>query len=378
MLKSNTSRWIVAALLHVAILPARSFAWNFVGHELIARIAWDQLSPDARNQIRLIIRQHPALQADLLKDMPSDFGDRDAYATIVSASWPDMIRNEHNPWHDKYHKAPWHYINIPFILDGTDKTKLKDADRASGDWTPGTEPTNLVQALKKCEKDLRDPAVSLSDKAIALSWYLHLAGDAHQPLHANTLFENRFPTGDRGGNSCIVRAPVLTTQPSLISIDDVASLPGQNLIHDAAEPPATTRSATGRSATGPATMPSEGPVNLHFYWDNIFGRLAPPRVLDALQNELTTEYPVAALRPQSVDLQYGDWVDESFKIAVHEVRRDGTLAVGTLDQMHQRSHPPFPELPPDYLARTQEISRRQITLAGYRLAAELNDIFAAK
>ena len=230
MLKLSAWRFMVAAVVLCALLPTRSLAWNFVGHEVITRIAWDQLTPDAKQQVRQIIRQHPAWNADLLKHMPDDFGDQDLYAFLVAASWPDVIRADRSPWH-ALHRPTWHYINIPFILDGTNRAALKGADRASTDWTPGTEPDNLVQALAKCEHDLRDPNLPGPQKAIALSWFIHLAGDAHQPLHANTLFSDKFPAGDKGGNGSTVKSPVLTTQPSLVSAEDLlGSIEADNLV----------------------------------------------------------------------------------------------------------------------------------------------------
>lgn len=33
---------------------------------------------------------------------------------------------------------------------------------------------------------------------------IHMVGDMHQPMHAATLFDERFPQGDKGGNSFTV------------------------------------------------------------------------------------------------------------------------------------------------------------------------------
>jgi len=46
-----------------------------------------------------------------------------------------------------------------------------------------------------------------ADKAMALSWLLHLVGDAHQPLHAAGFFSREFPESDRGGNAFFVQPP---------------------------------------------------------------------------------------------------------------------------------------------------------------------------
>ena len=371
MLQLTPRRYASAAILLALVLPSQSFAWNFVGHELVARIAWDQLTPHAREQVRLLIRQHPALKADLIKDMPADFGDKDMYAFIVSATWPDIIRSQMDPWHEKYHHPTWHYIDMPFIMPGTDLSKLSNVEAGPFQWIPGTDPTNVVQAMQKCEKDLRDPDLAGPEKAIALSWYLHLVGDVHQPLHANSLFSDRFPTGDKGGNGSFIRAPILTTQPSLIPISELITPHGVNLMHNDGSKPAPMKT--------PATLPADEPINLHAFWDNIFGRIAPPVVLDALQKELTTEYPPAALHQVTADLQYGDWAVESNDFAIRDVRLNGKLETGTqADMAANPAHPTLPPLPPDYMARAQEVARLRITTAGYRLAAMLNEIFAAQ
>lgn len=368
MSKSNATRLAAAVLLCVAAMPTQGFSWNFVGHETIARIAWENLTPQARTQMRALIRRHPALNADLLSGMPADFGDRDLFAFMVSATWPDVIRSERNPWHG-LHRPAWHYINMPFILAGTNRAALKDAVEGPMTWQPGAEPLNVVQALQKCEKDLRDPNLPAPDKAVALSWFLHMAGDLHQPLHANTLFSDRFPAGDKGGNGSVVQAPVLTTQPALVSSEEVAaSIAADNLL----------RSGTSSSAAPPATLPSEAPINLHSYWDNIFGRFGAPRVLDALQNEITTEHPPAELRDVMANLHYDAWATESNDVAIREVRRDGTLDTGTSDELKDANHGPFPALPADYLTRAQATSRLRMATAGYRIASVLNGIFDAK
>ena len=63
---------------------------------------------------------------------------------------------------------------------------------------------NAVQALNKNLDQLNDPATPNPQKAVALCWVLHLAGDLHQPLHGAALFSTarfrQLPAGDRGGN----------------------------------------------------------------------------------------------------------------------------------------------------------------------------------
>jgi hypothetical protein len=100
-----------------------------------------------------------------------------------------------------YNRPRWHYINLP--------TYLTTADRRLGVPNPPlddvpTEPElelNLVQALTRQSHVLCSIDASPAERALALSWLLHLMADLHQPLHATALYAlGRFPHGDRGGN----------------------------------------------------------------------------------------------------------------------------------------------------------------------------------
>lgn len=49
----------------------------------------------------------------------------------------------------------------------------------------------------KEEKDLLDDQF---EKSFMLSFFIHVLGDIHQPLHSCSLFSDEFPNGDQGGN----------------------------------------------------------------------------------------------------------------------------------------------------------------------------------
>jgi len=38
------------------------------------------------------------------------------------------------------------------------------------------------------------------EKSLLMRYLIHVLGDIHQPLHASSLFDDRFPKGDMGGN----------------------------------------------------------------------------------------------------------------------------------------------------------------------------------
>ncbi len=76
--------------------------------------------------------------------------------------------------------SDWHYVNFPF----------KPADNTA--TTPVSIGGNLLEAYEENLAILKGEARE-SDKAVALCWVLHLAGDIHQPLHSSTYITAQFP-----------------------------------------------------------------------------------------------------------------------------------------------------------------------------------------
>src|SRR5687768_16651367 len=86
------ARLLLALALALLVVPQQAHAWGRLGHRLVAALAWDDLTPQARAQI-----------ADLLKD--------EADPTLPGiASWADELR-EHDPDLGK-RSSSWHYVNI--------------------------------------------------------------------------------------------------------------------------------------------------------------------------------------------------------------------------------------------------------------------------
>jgi nuclease S1 len=136
--------------------PSFSSAWGHVGHETVAYIAQDHLSPKARRAVK-----------DLLG------GDNLAWVS----TWADSIvafRPE---------TAPWHYFNLNVRQD-------------QGEYDIADVCRNhdcIVDQIKKDISILRQPFASRRDKTEALKFLVHFMGDIHQPLHC-------ADDKDRGGN----------------------------------------------------------------------------------------------------------------------------------------------------------------------------------
>jgi hypothetical protein len=71
---------------------------------------------------------------------------------------------------------------------------------------------NVWGTLKYCNASLAlldaDTTPSTRGKmflaSFCLRWLVHVVGDVHQPLHTTQRFSDQFPTGDQGGNLCLI------------------------------------------------------------------------------------------------------------------------------------------------------------------------------
>ena len=161
----------IAGILALSMVPA--FGWGPEGHSLVAKIAWEQLTPAARERVKAILAPGQTL------------------ASV--ASWADEVRRS------RAETGPWHYIDIPI-----DKRRLDMArDCPKNDC--------VIPKIADFRKALKDPSVSADQRREALMFLVHFIGDMHQPLHCS---DNH----DRGGND--VRVQFLDRRTNLHSLWD--------------------------------------------------------------------------------------------------------------------------------------------------------------
>jgi hypothetical protein len=142
-------------------IPIPAYAWGPEGHEVIAHIAADNLSPAAHLRI-------------------SQFLGGDAPALMVlDSNWADEIRA------DRPQTTNWHFVNIEIGSKGYDPRR----DCAQGDC--------VVAQIGRDVAMLRDPKAPHAAKIEALRFLIHFVGDLHQPLHA-------ADRRDKGGNNLAV------------------------------------------------------------------------------------------------------------------------------------------------------------------------------
>lgn len=135
-------------------------AWGPNGHRIVAQIADNHLSKNARDAVNGLIGRSVPL--------------------ALISTWADEIKSDPS-WR---HASPWHYVNIP--PDESIETSWRNP---RGD---------VIEAIQRFEGVLRDRDANREEKAEALKFLVHLVGDVHQPLHVGY-------ASDRGGNDVRVR-----------------------------------------------------------------------------------------------------------------------------------------------------------------------------
>ena len=174
------------ALLVAGAVPAH--AWNDFAHEVVARIAWEELGPEVRNRVLALFRQAPkdCLMhcLDLNQDRRRGCGrfayrlgdagsseDADRILFERAAYWPDLARQL-----DKYNRPTWHYIGW---------TWRQGADGSAHDTDlPVAEP-NAVSQLVELARSVADPSGRADKRAI------HLAGSSTSSATSTSLFTRR-------------------------------------------------------------------------------------------------------------------------------------------------------------------------------------------
>jgi hypothetical protein len=188
-----TALALAGALLSAT--PAR--AWDEVGHKVVARIAWDHMTPRARQQAVALLMAAPA-DAGIRALMPQDgrpLAERERDLFVNTSVWADLIRSRSHVG-SRYAHSDWHYVNFFWEqrAPGARPVDRPDVPRAG----------ELLNRLQHYRTSLGNASLPDAERAIDLAWTLHLVGDGHQPLHNSARITPRDTAGDRGGNSFLL------------------------------------------------------------------------------------------------------------------------------------------------------------------------------
>ncbi len=292
-------------------------AWDATGHMLVAQIAHDRLNEKAREKV-------DALAAKLEEKGVT-------YNAVSIACWPDDIKSKDSTSPHQGQFRPWHYVDIG--CRPTDPDVLGQR--------PLLEPTkgDVIASLNLCADLIRTHRTDsmVPKEEVALALLMHFVGDIHQPLHTTARYnpdpkpDDKYKD-DAGGNGV-----------SLANLDDTP---------------------WGK--------------NLHTFWDESYRRFyengrikAMPELkeADVLSNPATKDWlkrlePDAPRQP-NLDFDPKAWALEVHEIACAHVYGDLNSPYGAKDVVLSKK----------YVEDSAQIARKQIVLAGYRLAALLNDLY---
>lgn len=315
--------------LFLLISSQATSAWDDSGHKLVAYIAWETMTPQAREKsMKLLLNAPEDSQLVALFPTPPDIdistypiGTRSKASKqreffMIAAYWADIVRERQFPNRYKYHRGNWHYVN-------TFWRQVNGNVEIITDIKPDDE--NIIERLFHFDKLLKDSNAQDTEKSIALAWVLHLGGDIHQPLHASGRITDEDPkNGDQGGNTFLL---------------------------------------------SPKETPRNQQLNLHWFWDSILVRsiarkndASDMEYLLPIGNKIMKAYPLAKMKGRLKEGQFDEWQKESFQVASAQLY-PATLKRNTLPSEAYRK-------------QAVKIAEEQIALGGYRLGAMLNQIFS--
>lgn len=307
----------VTLLTIFMVLPA--IGWDDVGHKITGYIAWQRMSPLARENVIKILRSAP--EESQLGTFYKSYGpepeeSRKLEYFMLVPSWADIIRDRaFDTRYKKYHKGNWHYAD----------TFWKQVNGNIETLTGFEEGGQAVTRLTEFDALIRNSSAANADKAIAIAWIMHLGGDIHQPLHTSARVTETEPKGDQGGNLFLL-SPVGTAR--------------------------------------------ENQVNLHWYWDSIVGRniaiknnMCERDYVEMLAKKFMKDHPFAEFQNKLNLSKYDDWQKEGFAY--------NNTVVFTANLKRN-------EMPSEqYRKNAFKLAESQLSLAGYRLGETLNAVFQA-
>jgi S1/P1 Nuclease len=278
---------LLAFLLFAA--PTQLWGWGNTGHEAVAYVAWQQMTPAARARALELLKRVPALDNPMhtktvpgydawVADLPSGLSkdDQNLYLFMRAATWADTIK--HVGFKDSDTPPPgvttdvnigftdtashgyWHFIDTAFA---SDHSTVPD--------TPVPNAATQIVALRTAIAS--GEAADL--EAYDLIWLEHLVGDIHQPLHGTTRYFASI--GDEGGNTVKIRLPA----------------------------------SMKKAFEG--TLSKDYPTELHAFWDDLPGEGDPG---PALPQAAKFARPLPdADAAKATDTDPSDWAAESFSLA---------------------------------------------------------------
>lgn len=313
--------FIASSLLVAGATAPAAHAWGCKGHYITALIAEKHINPNAWAIITQILDAAP-IDPGLSRYCKEKAED----AFTDSATWADDERSV-NP-----STAGWHFIDIPR------GATLGDISQ----YCPATTGC-VTQAIADQLALLRDPNTPAVKRADALRYIIHFVGDIHQPLHTTS-------NNDRGGNC--------------VPVEFFGKAPAEtNKQKESFQP------------------------NLHAIWDtDILAQFAGDRTAQQIADELDSKFKDQIPGWQTGSRDPKAWAWEGHEAAEHAVygflpNKIAIEAPREIDSCAEDDHIAMrmlrlkEKLADDYENAATPAVQEQLTKAGIRLAAILNEIW---
>lgn len=300
---------VALAAWATACSPAMS--WTRPGHMVTAAIAFEELEstdPAIIDRLAAVLDSHPDRGSFEVAEDRSEGRERALRLMMECARWPDDARLT-------VHDQPSWHVQLRPVVRAEDPPPTMPEDDIIMDGR---------EAFALNARVMANPEATAAQRAVALCWVMHLAGDVHQPLHAAQLFSSAYPNGDRAGGLQFVIDPL-----------------------------------------------SNRPETLHWFWDDSVHRSGDITSVRARATSLQDRFPRASLREAAAPAVAGDypaWAAESYDIAVSLAYAYGVVGGPSLADARA--------LPDAYVRETVSVAERRVTLAGYRMADILRESFA--
>jgi hypothetical protein len=279
---------LASLLLFLFAVPTQLWGWGNTGHEAVAYVAWQQMTPAAQARAIQLLKLVPTLQtptgksvpgySNWVTDLPSGLSqdDQNLYLFMRAATWPDSIKHVgfkdsdvapagmttdvNIGFSDTTSHGYWHFIDTGFT-----------SDHSTVPATPVPNAATQIVALRTAIGSGESDDLEAYD----MVWLEHLVGDIHQPLHGTVRYYGG--KGDEGGNLVMIKLPL----------------------------------AMEKEFEG--TLSKSAPRELHAFWDDLPGEGDPA---PALPNAASFAKPLASAAADKVaDIDPSDWATESFTIA---------------------------------------------------------------
>jgi len=311
----------VLLVASVVLLARSACGYGNAGHQAVGTMAEHYLEGTrAGREVRTLLHAkedmaRAATWADRAK-LPEKY---------LSAEMKEYVAN--NPGHRSYH-----YCDLPF------------QEKAYREGMTGTNPSDIVQTLRKCIEVLQSPEANPENplkinKRVALMLVAHLMGDLHQPLHVGSSYideDNQFVNPETG--------------------------------------------AKGQMDAGANYLRLTSRTNLHGFWDTKTVKLARDKAgAEDFTRYLLSHFPKKAeWDGQGAPTTWPEqWATDTLRSSPSAFKgiAPGNRITVPKDEKHDEHFAWTIKLPPDYNERTRVIVELELAKAGYRLAALLQAIW---